>query len=91
MTLEIRTLTTTELYTLLREFGISTSPTKIGDAIEQGHYPFAHCVNQKQRNFEIYEKPLRKWILDRVDSDEADPAKIEARIIELLKNARTVA
>ena len=88
MNIEIRTLNINELYALMRELGVSTSQTKLGDAIEQGKYPFAICVQQKNRNFEIYEKKLREWIIERADSDETDAAKIEARIIEMIKNLR---
>ena len=88
MKIEVRMLTIQELYALFRELGISTSQQKISDAIEQGIYPFAHCVQQKQRNFEIYEKPLRKWIVERADCNESDTEAVESHITELLSRLR---
>ena len=91
MLIEIKTLTIQELYAIFRELGISTSQQKISDAIEQGIYPFAHCVQQKQRNFEIYEKPLRKWIIERADCAESNPDIVESQIIAILNRVRKVA
>lgn len=62
----IETMTIQELYQRMRALGMRTSVSHISDAIEQGKYPFAFCINgQKSRIYEIYTKLFDKWVEER--------------------------
>lgn len=64
----IKTMTLQECALKLRALGVKTSETRIGDAIEQGVYPFGVCIkikNKQNRVFEIYEKLFADWVNER--------------------------
>jgi len=65
--MEIRTMTINQTLKRLRELGIKTTSSKLGDCIEQGRYPFGICIKGKQKRwFEIYEADFEKWVQDRI-------------------------
>jgi hypothetical protein len=73
--LVVETLNLHELAQLFRNVGISTSETKLADGIEQGKYPFAICIQQKGRQFEIYKRLVIDWLTER--GVEIDPPIVE--------------
>ena len=70
-TIQVETMTLRELTNLFRSLGIATSDAKLADGIEQGAYPFAVCIRQKDRQFEIYKRKVYEWI-----SERATPAAV---------------
>ncbi len=63
--IKVETMNINELAQLFRSVGISTSEAKLGDAIEQGLYPFAICIHQKGRQFEIYKRQVLEYLSSR--------------------------
>lgn len=62
----IETMTLNETVRRLRLLGVSTTETKVGNAIQAGLYPWGICIpGRKHMCYEIYVKLFDKWVAER--------------------------
>lgn len=62
----IETLTVQEACEELRLLGMSVSPEKLREGIQQGVYPFGTCVKLKTNTYDIFRVLFNKWIEERI-------------------------
>jgi len=65
---QIETISVQQLCLLLRSLGMKVSEVTLSSGIQQGVYPFAHCIvtDKGNRRFEVFKKLLDQWIEERV-------------------------
>lgn len=62
----IETMTLNETVRRLRLLGVSTTETKVANAIQAGLYPWGICIpGRKHMCYEIYVKLFDKWVAER--------------------------
>lgn len=61
----INTMTPEQVSIELRKLGIKTSPSRVRAAIDQGIYPFGHCIVMAGKHYEIYRKLFEEWVNQR--------------------------
>ena len=72
----IETMNVQQLTLKLRALGMKVSEKVLSDGIEQGVYPFAHCIRTESggRRFEVFSRLVDEWVKAR-----ATPAKSKAK------------
>jgi len=66
LTKTIETLNVQECVSYLRAHGLRISYEKLRAGLQQGAYPFGHCIDcGKSMAFEIYKRLLDEWIAER--------------------------
>ena len=62
----IETMTLNETVRRVRLLGVSTTVTKVANAIQAGLYPWGICIpGRKHMCYEIYVKLFDKWVAER--------------------------
>lgn len=62
----IETMTLNETVRRLRLLGVSTTETRVANAIQAGLYPWGICIpGRKHMCYEIYTKLFEKWVDER--------------------------
>lgn len=62
----IETMTLNETVRRLRLLGVSTTETKVANAIQAGLYPWGICIpGRKHMCYKIYVKLFDKWVAER--------------------------
>lgn len=63
------TMSLSDVVRELRRYGMHTSPTRVGDAIANGHYTFGRLVSTGptgRREFEIFQTDFDRWLQERI-------------------------
>ena len=63
----IETMNVQQLSLKLRALGMKVSEVTLSQGIEQGVYPFGHCIRTESggRRFEVFSRLVDKWIQER--------------------------
>lgn len=63
----IPTINVTDATNILRGMGMRISPDTLRDGIEQGQFPFGHCIRSRTGNpvYFVYKRLFDQWVAER--------------------------
>lgn len=62
---QIKVISTKRACEILAEYGMDTNPNKLGLGLQQKIYPFGVAIKATIWIYEIYERKLLEWIMER--------------------------